>query len=179
MSVKIQQIGPEDLPLYASVSIAYEVMSIYRVEAVEGEISGLVLTEESVSPYIKDYDAQAQDDDRPDKWANQFDLSKWRFFLAMDGERAAGGAAHLPGVMASLTAKPVLGVPMKGWATEGLDALLSIVQMPPGVPVATVAVGSAGARNAACLAARILALTDAKVASAVEEYRRELARGGR
>ena len=93
MSVKIQQIGPEDLPLYASVSIAYEVMSIYRVEAVEGEISGLVLTEESVSPYIKDYDAQAQDDDRPDKWANQFDLSKWRFFLAMDGERAAGGAA--------------------------------------------------------------------------------------
>lgn len=99
MSVKIQQVGPEDLPLYASVSIAYEVMSIYRVESVEGELSGLVLTEEPVSPYIKDYDAQAEGDDRPQGWgrpqgwARQFDLSKWGFFLAMDGERAAGGAA--------------------------------------------------------------------------------------
>ena len=107
MSVKIQQVGPETLPLYASVSIAYEVMSIYRVEAVEGELSGLVLTEESVSPYIKDYDAQAQGDDRPDEWArpqgwaNQFDLSQWGFFMAMDGERAVGGAAvvlHSPEV---------------------------------------------------------------------------------
>jgi phosphoribosylaminoimidazole carboxylase PurE protein len=61
----------------------------------------------------------------------------------------------------------------------GVDALLSIVQMPPGVPVATVAVGSAGARNAACLAARMIALKDDKVAAAVQEYRRELARGGR
>lgn len=107
MSVKIQQVEPETLPLYASVSIAYEVMSIYRVEALEGDPSGLVLTEESVSPYIKDYDAQAQGDDRPDKWAhpqgwaNQFDLSQWGFFMAMDGERAAGGAAvvlHSPEV---------------------------------------------------------------------------------
>jgi len=91
----------------------------------------------------------------------------------------AGMAAHLPGVVASLTARPVIGVPVASGPLAGVDALLSIVQMPPGVPVATVAVGSAGARNAACLAARILALKDAKVASAVEEYRRELARGGR
>ena len=92
---------------------------------------------------------------------------------------AAGMAAHLPGVVASLTGKPVIGVPVAAGPLQGFDALLSIVQMPPGVPVATVAVGSAGARNAACLAARILALKDSKVAVAVEDYRKELARGGR
>jgi len=91
----------------------------------------------------------------------------------------AGMAAHLPGVVASLTGKPVIGVPVASGPLAGVDALLSIVQMPPGVPVATVAVGSAGARNAACLAARILALKDTKVAAAVADYRRELARGGR
>lgn len=92
---------------------------------------------------------------------------------------AAGMAAHLPGVVASLTGKPVIGVPVASGPLAGVDALLSIVQMPPGVPVATVAVGSAGARNAACLAARMLALKDPKVATAVEDYRKELARGGR
>ena len=91
----------------------------------------------------------------------------------------AGMAAHLPGVVASLTGKPVIGVPVASGPLAGVDALLSIVQMPPGVPVATVAVGSAGARNAACLAARIVALKDPQVAAAVEDYRRELARGGR
>ncbi len=92
---------------------------------------------------------------------------------------AAGMAAHLPGVMASLTGKPVIGVPVAAGPLAGVDALLSIVQMPPGVPVATVAVGSAGAKNAACLAARMIALKDPKVAGAVEDYRKELARGGR
>jgi len=91
----------------------------------------------------------------------------------------AGMAAHLPGVVASLTGKPVIGVPVAAGPLAGVDALLSIVQMPPGVPVATVAVGSAGARNAACLAARMIALKDAGVADRVEQYRRELARGGR
>jgi phosphoribosylaminoimidazole carboxylase PurE protein len=91
----------------------------------------------------------------------------------------AGMAAHLPGVVASMTARPVIGVPVASGPLAGVDALLSIVQMPPGVPVATVAVGSAGARNAACLAARMLALKDPKVAAAVDDYRRELARGGR
>ncbi|MCP4292840.1 MAG: 5-(carboxyamino)imidazole ribonucleotide mutase [bacterium] len=92
---------------------------------------------------------------------------------------AAGMAAHLPGVVASMTGKPVIGVPVASGPLAGVDALLSIVQMPPGVPVATVAVGSAGARNAACLAARMLALKDDKVAEQVELYRKELARGGR
>ena len=91
----------------------------------------------------------------------------------------AGMAAHLPGVVASLTGRPVIGVPVASGPLAGVDALLSIVQMPPGVPVATVAVGSAGASNAACLAARMLALKDPKVAAAVQDYRRELARGGR
>jgi len=92
---------------------------------------------------------------------------------------AAGMAAHLPGVLASMTAKPVIGVPVAAGPLAGVDALLSIVQMPPGVPVATVAIGSAGARNAACLAARMIALGDAKVAAKVEAYRDELARGGK
>lgn len=91
---------------------------------------------------------------------------------------AAGMAAHLPGVVASLTGKPVIGVPVAAGPLAGVDALLSIVQMPPGVPVATVAVGSAGARNAACLAARMIALKDRQVAAKVEEYRAELAKGG-
>lgn len=84
---------------------------------------------------------------------------------------AAGGAAHLPGVMASLTAKPVLGVPMKGWATDGLDALLSIAQMPGGVPVGTLAIGKAGAKNAAILATQILGLSHPDCAAAVAAFR--------
>ncbi len=91
----------------------------------------------------------------------------------------AGMAAHLPGVLASLTSKPVIGVPVAAGPLQGFDALMSIVQMPPGVPVATVAVGSAGAKNAAVLAARILALGDKKVAAALERYRKELAAGGK
>ncbi len=91
----------------------------------------------------------------------------------------AGMAAHLPGVVASLTPRPVIGVPVAAGPLAGVDALMSMVQMPPGVPVATVAIGSAGARNAAVLAARIIALYDQDVAAAVDAHRREMARGGR
>ena len=84
---------------------------------------------------------------------------------------AAGLAAHLPGVLASLTARPVIGIPLDGGSLGGADALYAVVQMPPGVPVATVAIGSAGARNAAHLAARILALSDAAVAEKVKAFR--------
>jgi 5-(carboxyamino)imidazole ribonucleotide mutase len=76
----------------------------------------------------------------------------------------AGGAAHLPGMVASLTDLPVLGVPVEATSLDGLDALLSIVQMPGGVPVGTLAVGAAGAKNAGMLAARILALSDPALA---------------
>ncbi len=88
---------------------------------------------------------------------------------------AAGLAAHLPGVLASLTAKPVIGVPLDGGALGGADALYAVVQMPPGVPVATVAIGSAGAKNAAHLAARILALSDEGVAQRAAAFRDEQA----
>jgi 5-(carboxyamino)imidazole ribonucleotide mutase len=88
---------------------------------------------------------------------------------------AAGMAAHLPGVLASMTARPVIGIPLDSGALGGADALYSVVQMPPGVPVAAVAIGSAGARNAAHLAARILALGDAALAQRVDATRAELA----
>ncbi|MFY8151497.1 MAG: 5-(carboxyamino)imidazole ribonucleotide mutase [Hyphomicrobiales bacterium] len=83
----------------------------------------------------------------------------------------AGGAAHLPGMVASLTSLPVLGVPVRSSALDGVDSLLSIVQMPKGVPVGTLAIGPAGAANAALLAASILALTDAALASRLEAWR--------
>ena len=88
---------------------------------------------------------------------------------------AAGLAAHLPGVLASLTAKPVIGIPLDGGSLGGADALYAVVQMPPGVPVATVAIGSAGAKNAAHLAARILAVGDEALAGRVDAFREEQA----
>jgi 5-(carboxyamino)imidazole ribonucleotide mutase len=89
----------------------------------------------------------------------------------------AGGAAHLPGMTASMTDLPVLGVPVQTKALNGLDSLLSIVQMPAGVPVATLAIGQAGARNAGFLAARILALGDPALASRVAAMRTAQADG--
>jgi 5-(carboxyamino)imidazole ribonucleotide mutase len=86
---------------------------------------------------------------------------------------AAGLAAHLPGVLASITALPVIGIPLDGGSLGGADALYAVVQMPPGVPVATVAIGGAGARNAAHLAARILALSDETLAERVRAFRDE------
>jgi len=83
----------------------------------------------------------------------------------------AGGAAHLPGMCASKTTLPVLGVPVQSKALSGLDSLLSIVQMPAGIPVGTLAIGEAGAKNAAILAAQIVALNDAKVADHVRAFR--------
>jgi 5-(carboxyamino)imidazole ribonucleotide mutase len=84
----------------------------------------------------------------------------------------AGGAAHLPGMVASMTTLPVLGVPVESKALSGLDSLLSIVQMPGGVPVGTLAIGVPGAKNAGILAASIVALKDAAVAAKLEAWRR-------
>ena len=88
----------------------------------------------------------------------------------------AGGAAHLPGMAASMTTLPVLGVPVESKALKGMDSLLSIVQMPAGVPVGTLAIGKAGARNAGLLAARILARSDPELAGRVREQRERMAR---
>jgi 5-(carboxyamino)imidazole ribonucleotide mutase len=85
----------------------------------------------------------------------------------------AGGAAHLPGMTASITTLPVIGVPVLSKTLSGLDSLLSIVQMPAGVPVATMAIGEAGAANAGILAASIVALGDAAVAKRLADWRRK------
>ncbi|MCK6621598.1 MAG: 5-(carboxyamino)imidazole ribonucleotide mutase [Calditrichaceae bacterium] len=85
----------------------------------------------------------------------------------------AGMAAHLPGVIAAYTTLPVIGVPLAGSELNGVDALYSIVQMPAGVPVATVAIGKAGARNAAVLAAQILALSDKSLAGKLGEFKKQ------
>lgn len=90
---------------------------------------------------------------------------------------AAGGAAALPGAMKAYTALPVIGVPVASSELKGIDALYAMAQMPPGTPVATVAIGSWGARNAALLAAEILALKHADVRKAYDDYRRGLAAG--
>ncbi len=86
---------------------------------------------------------------------------------------AAGGAAHLAGFLAAKTTLPILGVPMKGWALDGLDSLLSTVQMPRGVPVGTLAIGKAGAVNAALFAGQILGLAHGEIRDAVEADREE------
>jgi 5-(carboxyamino)imidazole ribonucleotide mutase len=84
----------------------------------------------------------------------------------------AGGAAHLPGMVAAMTTLPVLGVPIESAALKGIDSLLSIVQMPAGIPVGTLAIGSAGAANAGLLAASILALSDPALAARLEAWRK-------
>ncbi len=103
-----------------------------------------------------------------------------QFALAASGRgieviiAAAGGAAHLPGVLASWTTLPVIGVPLASSELKGIDALCSIVQMPAGIPVATVAIGTAGAKNAAYLAAEILGIKYPEIRQAYEKYRTEL-----
>ena len=89
----------------------------------------------------------------------------------------AGGAAHLPGMTASLTSLPVFGVPVESRTLKGLDSLLSIAQMPAGIPVGTLAIGKAGAVNAALLAASVLALDDPKIAAALDGWRRRQTAG--
>ncbi|RSX48725.1 5-(carboxyamino)imidazole ribonucleotide mutase [Bifidobacterium castoris] len=86
----------------------------------------------------------------------------------------AGGAAHLPGMVAAQTTLPVIGVPVRSRALSGLDSLLSIVQMPGGIPVATTAIGNSGATNAGLLAVSMLSMNDAALAKALDDYREEL-----
>ncbi|NCB01635.1 MAG: 5-(carboxyamino)imidazole ribonucleotide mutase [Spirochaetia bacterium] len=86
----------------------------------------------------------------------------------------AGGAAHLPGMVASVTTLPVIGVPIKSSTLQGIDSLLSIVQMPAGVPVATMSIGVAGSKNAALFALRILSLTNKELSSLLEENRKKV-----
>lgn len=104
-------------------------------------------------------------------------LEEWLAHLERDGARciiaAAGGAAHLAGVVAAKTQLPVLGVPMPSKYLQGLDSLLAMVQMPKGIPVATFAIGEAGAGNAALFAVAMLALADEQLAQRLSDYRRK------
>jgi 5-(carboxyamino)imidazole ribonucleotide mutase len=86
----------------------------------------------------------------------------------------AGGAAHLPGMVASLTLLPVIGVPVQSRALHGIDSLLSIAQMPAGVPVATMSIGQSGARNAGLMAIQILALSSPELKAKLQDFRREM-----
>lgn len=94
--------------------------------------------------------------------------NKYKIIIA-----GAGGAAHLPGMVASLTTLPVIGVPVQSKSLDGMDSLLSIVQMPGGVPVATMAIGPAGAKNAGLFAIRILATTDKQILNKVQNFQKE------
>jgi phosphoribosylaminoimidazole carboxylase PurE protein len=125
-------------------------------------------------PHVVEIASAHRQPDKLRRFVRKCDREGVEIFVAV-----AGMAAHLPGVLASMTAKPVIGVPVAAGALAGVDALLSMAQMPGGVPVATVAIGSAGAKNAAVLSARILALGDKKVAVALERYRQDLAAGGK
>ena len=107
-----------------------------------------------------------RDPDKADKFAREAEAEGYCCVIA-----AAGMAAALPGVVAARTALPVIGVPLEGGLPGGVDALYAMVQMPPGLPVATVAVGKAGARNSAVLAARIAALQDKAVRKKLDEFR--------
>ena len=105
----------------------------------------------------------------PDRLASYAREAKARGLKAIIA--GAGGAAHLPGMMAAMTPLPVLGVPVESKALKGMDSLLSIVQMPAGIPVGTLAIGRAGAVNAALLAAAMLATSDEKIAAALDKWR--------
>ena len=117
-----------------------------------------------------DYEAEVVSAHRtPNKMTRYAETAKQRGLrLIIAG---AGGAAHLPGMVAAMTSVPVLGVPVKSKALNGLDSLLSIAQMPAGVPVATFAIGEAGAKNAALFAAAVLAHEDPKIAKALDAFR--------
>ena len=105
----------------------------------------------------------------PDRLADYAKTARERGLKAIIA--GAGGAAHLPGMTASMTPLPVFGVPIESRALSGLDSLLSIVQMPAGIPVGTLAIGRAGAINAALLAAAVIALADPAVAGALDDWR--------
>ena len=104
--------------------------------------------------------------DRVKEYISNAEAKGAKVFICM-----AGVAAHLAGAIAGLTIKPVIGVPLKGGAVDGLDAMLSTVQMPAGIPVATVALGNAGAKNSAHLAAQILSLNDERISKKIIEIR--------
>lgn len=123
-------------------------------------------------PYQKEISSAHRQPAKTRKLAEDAEKNGFEVIIA-----AAGMAAHLPGVAASMTTLPVIGVPLPGSALSGVDSLYSIAQMPAGIPVACMAIGSHGARNAAILAVEILALKDDALKAKLRSYREELASG--
>lgn len=119
--------------------------------------------------FSTEYCSAHRDPERTSSLAKEAEANGFEVLICL-----AGMSAALPGVVAAQTRLPVIGVPLDGSALNGLDALLSVVQMPPGIPVATVAIGKPGAANAAILAARILALGDEEIRSNLNKYRETL-----
>jgi len=135
------------------------------------EEAGKVLEEFGI-PYILTVASAHRSPERTRKLATEAEEKGIEVIIA-----AAGMAAHLAGMLASHTLVPVIGVPIDSSSLHGLDSLLSTVQMPPGVPVATMAIGSAGAKNAAILSAQIVSKKDPQVAKRLKEYRKKMSEG--
>ena len=130
-------------------------------------LKGAKLLEEFDVSYQMEVSSAHRNPDKTKKLAQEAEKKGIKAIIA-----GAGMAAHLPGVIASHTTLPVIGVPLSASSLMGLDSLLSIVQMPSGIPVATMAIGEAGAKNAAILAIQILALSDEKLRSRLEEFKK-------
>jgi phosphoribosylaminoimidazole carboxylase PurE protein len=131
---------------------------------------GLELLKEFDVPFNLEVTSAHRSPERTVRLIKEAEAQGTRVFIAV-----AGKAAHLPGVVAAHTILPVIGVPVESQALAGLDALLSIVQMPKGIPVATVALGKTGGANAALLAISILAVSDEKLAARLQTYRQKMA----
>ena len=122
-------------------------------------------------PYQVEVSSAHRNPERTKKLARNAEKKGVRVIIA-----GAGMAAHLPGVVASYTNLPVIGVPLSASSLSGIDSLFSIVQMPSGIPVATMAIGEAGAENAAIFAAQIIALSDDRTKKSVDKFRKELSK---
>jgi len=131
---------------------------------------GIEILKEFGLPFTLEVSSAHRTPERTIRLIKEAEQQGTKIFIAV-----AGKAAHLPGVVASHTVLPVIGVPVESQALAGLDALLSIVQMPKGVPVATVALGKSGGANAALLAISILAITDDSLRKKLEAYRQKMA----
>jgi len=130
-------------------------------------LKGAKLLEEFNVSYQMEVSSAHRNPDKTKRLAQEAEKNGVKVIIA-----GAGMAAHLPGVIASHTTLPVIGVPLSASSLMGLDSLLSMVQMPSGIPVATVAIGEAGAKNAAILAVQILALSDPELKKKVEEFKK-------
>lgn len=154
----------------------YEISSKPLVGIIMGSKSDLETMQESMKVLDElqiSYEAHVVSAHRtPDKMFEYAELARERGIKVIIA--GAGGAAHLPGMAAAKTTLPVIGVPVQSRTLNGIDSLLSIVQMPGGIPVATVAIGKAGAKNAGLLAASILSTSNATITKKLDEYREEM-----